>query len=69
MQLIRKEEREYLDEGRIWDSRRDLSQKAGRSGIVDKGPDGVELCWGLNWPWQPIRGGCQGELFRFLLRE
>ena len=41
------EEREYLDEGRSWDSGRDLSQKAGRSGIVDKGSDGVELCWGL----------------------
>lgn len=63
------EEREYLDEGRSWDSGRDLSQKAGRSGIVDKGPDVVELCWGLNWPWRLIRGGCQSELFRFLLRE
>ena len=41
------EEREYLDEGRSWDSGRDLSQKALRSGIVDKGADGVELCWGL----------------------
>ena len=41
------EEREYLDEGRSWDSGRGLSQKAGRSGIVDKGSDGVELCWGL----------------------
>ena len=41
------EEREYLDEGRSWDSGRDLSQKAGRSGIVDKESDGVELCWGL----------------------
>lgn len=41
------EEREYLDEGRSWDSGRDLSQKVGRSGIVDKGSDGVELCWGL----------------------
>lgn len=36
---------EFIDEGRTWDTRRSLEQKAGRSGIVVK-DDGVELCWG-----------------------
>ncbi|MBO4671406.1 MAG: DUF2207 domain-containing protein [Bacteroidales bacterium] len=37
---------QFIDEGRSWDTERTLSQKAGRCGIVDKGKDGVELCWG-----------------------
>ena len=37
---------QFIDEGRTWDSDRSLAQKAGRSGIIDKGKDGVELCWG-----------------------
>jgi len=37
---------EFIDEGRNWDSDRSLAEKAGRSGIIDKGSDGVELCWG-----------------------
>ncbi len=36
----------FIDEGTSWDTDRSLQQKAGRSGIVDKGSDGVELCWG-----------------------
>ena len=38
--------REYENEGRRWDTSRSLEEKAGRCGIVDKGGDGVELCWG-----------------------
>lgn len=38
---------EFIDEGRDWDSDRTREEKAGRSGIIDKGSDGVELCWGL----------------------
>ena len=38
--------REFIDEGFSWDSDRSLAQKAGRSGIIKKGDDGVELCWG-----------------------
>ena len=37
---------EYVSEGRNWDTDRSLAEKAGRCGIVDKGSDGVELCWG-----------------------
>ena len=37
---------QFIDEGRSWDTERSLLQKAGRSGIIDKGKDGVELCWG-----------------------
>ena len=37
---------QFIDEGRNWNTERSLSQKAGRSGIIDKGKDGVELCWG-----------------------
>jgi len=37
---------EFIDEGRSWNSDRSLAEKAGRSGIIDKGRDGVELCWG-----------------------
>ena len=36
----------FIDEGRNWDTDRTLEQKAGRCGIVEKGSDGVELCWG-----------------------
>ena len=36
---------EFIDEGRSWDTSRTRSEKAGRSGIVEK-KDGVELCWG-----------------------
>lgn len=38
---------EFIDEGRSWDTDRSIEQKAGRSGIVEKGRDGVELCWGV----------------------
>ncbi len=38
--------KEYINEGRNWDTDRSLSQKAGRCGIVDNGSSGVELCWG-----------------------
>ena len=37
---------DFIDEGRTWDSNRSLAEKAGRCGIIDKGSDGVELCWG-----------------------
>ena len=37
---------EYISEGRNWNTSRSLEEKAGRCGIVDKGSDGVELCWG-----------------------
>ena len=37
---------EFIDEGREWDSSRSRAEKAGRSGIIDKGKNGVELCWG-----------------------
>ena len=37
---------EFADDGRHWDSSRSLSEKAGRCGIIDKGKNGVELCWG-----------------------
>ena len=37
---------EYVSEGRSWNTSRSLEAKAGRCGIVDKGSDGVELCWG-----------------------
>jgi len=36
----------YEDEGRSWDVDRSLEEKAFRSGIVDKGRNSVELCWG-----------------------
>lgn len=38
--------REFEDEGRSWNTKRSLEEKAFRSGIIDKGKDGVELCWG-----------------------
>lgn len=38
--------REFEDEGRSWNVNRTLEQKAFRSGIVEKGKDAVELCWG-----------------------
>jgi hypothetical protein len=38
---------EFIDEKRDWNTQRSIEEKAGRSGIVDKGKDGVELCWGL----------------------
>ena len=37
---------EFIDEGRNWNSDRTREEKEGRSGIIDKGSDGVELCWG-----------------------
>lgn len=37
---------EFENDGREWDSSRSRMQKTGRCGIVDKGSDGVELCWG-----------------------
>ena len=37
---------EFISEGRSWDTQRSLVEKAGRCGILDKGSDGVELCWG-----------------------
>ena len=37
---------EFIDEGRSWDSSRSRAEKAGRSGIIEKGSNGVELCWG-----------------------
>ena len=37
---------EYISEGTSWNTKRTLEEKAGRCGIVDKGSDGVELCWG-----------------------
>ena len=36
----------FADEGRRWNVDRSISQKAGRSGIVEK-RNGVELCWGI----------------------
>ena len=38
--------REFEDEGRAWNTKRSLEEKAFKSGIIDKGKDGVELCWG-----------------------
>ena len=38
--------REFEDEGRAWNTQRSLEEKAFKSGIIDKGKDGVELCWG-----------------------
>ena len=37
---------QFESDGREWDSKRSLVQKTGRCGIIDKGADGVELCWG-----------------------
>lgn len=39
-------EKEFESDGRGWDSSRSAVQKEGRCGIVDKGRNGVELCWG-----------------------
>ena len=36
----------FYNEGRHWDVDRSLSEKAGRCGIVEKGRNSVELCWG-----------------------
>ena len=38
--------RRFIDEGTGWNTRRSLSEKAGRSGIVEKGSGSLELCWG-----------------------
>ena len=38
--------KEFISEGRSWDTHRSLDEKAGRCGILEKGSDGVELCWG-----------------------
>ncbi len=37
---------EFISDGNRWDIERSLSEKAGRCGIVRKGSDGLELCWG-----------------------
>ena len=37
---------EFIDEGRSWDSSRSREEKKGRSGSIEKGSNGVELCWG-----------------------
>lgn len=37
---------EFINEGRSWDVDRSLEKKAGRCGIVEKGGNDVELCWG-----------------------
>ncbi len=37
---------EFVNEGRHWDVDRSAREKAGRCGIVDKGRQGLELCWG-----------------------
>ena len=39
--------REFVSEGTGWDIDRSITQKAGRCGIVDKGSEGVEICWGV----------------------
>lgn len=39
--------REFVSEGTGWDVDRSITQKAGRCGIVDKGSEGVEICWGV----------------------
>ncbi|MBQ4286967.1 MAG: DUF2207 domain-containing protein [Bacteroidales bacterium] len=38
---------EFVSEGTGWDVHRSIREKAGRCGIVDKGSEGVELCWGV----------------------
>ena len=38
--------RTFIDEGTSWDTHRTLEEKAGRSGIVEKGGGSIELCWG-----------------------
>ena len=37
---------EFINEGRSWNSDRSRAEKAGRCGIIEKGSNGVELCWG-----------------------
>jgi len=37
----------FIQEGNEWDSDRSLAQKAGRCGIIEKGRNAVELCWGM----------------------
>ncbi|MCR5326101.1 MAG: DUF2207 domain-containing protein [Bacteroidales bacterium] len=37
---------EFENDGRSWNTKRSRDEKAGRCGIVDKGRNGVELCWG-----------------------
>ena len=37
---------EYQNEGRNWNSKRTLQEKKFRCGIVETGPESVELCWG-----------------------
>ena len=44
---VEENDEEFIDEGREWNTKRTIEEKAGRSGIVDKGKDGVELCWGV----------------------
>lgn len=39
--------RKYVNEG-TWDVDRTLEEKAFRCGIVDKGDEGIEICWGLS---------------------
>jgi hypothetical protein len=39
--------RKYVNEG-AWDVDRTLEEKAFRCGIVDKGDEGIEICWGLS---------------------
>lgn len=38
--------REFVNDGRSWDSGRSRSEKTGRCGIIEKGGNDVELCWG-----------------------
>ncbi|MBO6168568.1 MAG: DUF2207 domain-containing protein [Bacteroidales bacterium] len=38
---------EFESDGYEWDVERSIVQKSGRCGIVDKGSNGVELCWGV----------------------
>lgn len=37
---------EYVNEGRRWDVDRSIERKAGKCGIVEKGGNDVEICWG-----------------------
>ena len=43
-------ERNFVYEGRKWDTNRSLEQKEGRCGIVDKGKGSLEICWGQGSP-------------------
>ena len=48
--LVFENDRQYADEGRNWNSKRTLEEKKFRSGIVETGPESVELCWGQGEP-------------------